>query len=203
MLRFFILSASLALYSCSTEEKTIPANLLITNSNHVFSNDNDEDRFALRFLPSDSGLIKSEYTYFDILSGKLSLTIYSPDEEVIYQHLWAVSDCFSMADNHYLNEEQKIAKFLDTFRHFFDAKNFNTIGDLRITGVLRSADLVYQREIEGDPESIGFSFIQEDFCVMYARKSRRAVLLRALRKDILRNYNLAHQHARADLPFAQ
>jgi hypothetical protein len=159
-------------------------------TDHFFSSRQDKDHFTLEFLPSDSQSSKDEYTHFDILSGNLLLSIYDPQHRKIYSHKWPVSNCYSMADNHYLNEEQKIEKFMSVFYHFFDSSQFNSMNEIKITGILKSADKLIQQEIESDPNSIGFSFIQEDFCVMYSAKSERAVLLRALKKDLLKKYNL-------------
>jgi hypothetical protein len=203
MQRFVLLIGIFALSSCSNQEKTIPAESLTAEAHHFFSNSDSKDYFALGFVPSDPGALKNEYTYFDILSGNLALAVYNNQHALLYQHKWAVSDCFSMADNHYLNEDQKIEKFQRTIDQFFDEGKFNSMDDIRITGVLRSSDKKYLDEIKSDPGSVGFSFIQEDFCVMYARKSHRAILLRALRKDILRRHNLAHYYEPADISVAQ
>jgi hypothetical protein len=193
MLRFLIPFGILASISCSNEQKTIPTDHLRKETRHFFSNDRVEDRFLVEFVSSDPSAIRTEYTHFDILSGNLMLTIYDDRNHQLYFHKWAVSDCFTMADNHYLNEDQKIQKLLDTFEHFFDSEKFNSIADMQITGILASSDSIYRNDIETEANCIGFSFIQEDFCVMYARKSRHAVLLRALRKDLLKRYNLLNE----------
>lgn len=178
------------LFSCTNREQRIAADALRKETYHYFSNRQSKDYFVLRFLCSHCEAGRNEYTNFDILSGNLELSIYSSDKTNIFRHEWSVSNCFSMADNHYMSEAQKIEKFLHTVDHFFDSSKFSRMDELVITGILSSADSLLRREIEADTNSIGFSFIQEDFCLMYSGKSTKAVLLRALRKDLLHNYGL-------------
>lgn len=178
------------LSSCANGDERVVASDLRKESDHFFSNDLTKDHFVLEFVYTDPQQKKEEYTHFDILSGNLHLSIYDRSGQPIFEHRWSVSDCFSMADNHYMNEDQKIARFLSVVDHFFDESNFSTMADLKLTGLLKSEDSVVAQLITTDPTTIGFSFIKEDFCVMYCRKSQKAILLRALRKDLLRKYNL-------------
>lgn len=180
----------LLLFSCTHTEHKVAADALREETYHYFSNSQTKDRFVLQFLCSHCASEPREYTYGDILSGNLAMSIYAGDNKTIFTHQWSVSNCFSMADNHYMSEAQKVEKFQSIVDHFFDSAKFASIQELKITGVLKSADLQLQRDIEGDSNSIGFSFIQEDFCVMYSRTFQQAVLLRALRKDLLQKYGL-------------
>jgi hypothetical protein len=177
-------------FSCTQTEYKVASGSLRKETYHHFSNTRNKDHFDLQFVCSQCEAGSQAYTNADILSGGLALSIYSSDNKTIFTHRWSVSDCFSMADNHYLSEAQKVEKFLYTIEHFFDSSKFTGIQDLKITGVLRSADLPLKKDIEADSNSIGFSFIQEDFCVMYSKTFQQAVLLRALRKDLLKKYGL-------------
>jgi|SRR5688500_3258038 len=190
MLRYLIFFSVCAIFSCSNERPPFGENALRKHAYHFFSTAEHKDKFTIQFVTSHPDVSRAIYSNLDILSGYLSLSIHDKNERLVYTHKWAVSNCFSMADNHYLNEEQKIEKFLHVVEHFFDSTHFSTVKEIKITGVLDSKHLRLKDEIESDPSSIGFSFIQEDFCVMYARKSQQAVLLRALKKDMLKRYNL-------------
>ena len=189
MIRCFYFICVCAICSCSNKNPGISENALKKEARHFFSNDKHEDTFVLQFVPSASfsGL---PYTNIDLLSGFLTLSVYDVNHRTLYTHKWGVSDCFTMADNHYLSEDEKVQKFLNVVQHFFDHAHFARMPQLKITGVLKSSDLLLKEELEGDSTTVGFSFIQEDFCVMYARRSDRAILLRALKKDLLRKYNL-------------
>jgi hypothetical protein len=175
---------------CTNNGEHFISESLERETHHYFSNLQSKDHFLLEFLGLDTLSKEDGYSYFDILSGNLRLTIRDEKGNKIYSHVWGVSDCYSMADNHYLSEDQKIAKFLTVVNHFFDESNFNSIADLTITGILKSSDDDYRNDIASDSTSIGFSFIQEDFCVMYSKKFQKAVLLRALKNDLLKKYNL-------------
>ena len=190
MLRYLILFSVCGIFSCSNERPPLSENALRKQAYHFFSTAEHKDKFTLQFVTSDLNPSRSEYSNLDILSGYLTLSIHDKNDRPVYTHKWAVSNCFSMADNHYLSEDQKIEKFLHVVEHFFDSTHFSTLREIKITGVLDSKHLQLKDEIESDPASIGFSFIQEDFCVMYARNSQQAVLLRALKKDLLKRYNL-------------
>jgi hypothetical protein len=178
------------LLCCAKNDEYFISQSLERETHHFFSSLQSKDHFLLEFVGLDTSAKETGYSYFDILSGNLRLTIRDDKGNKIYSHVWAVSDCYSMADNHYLSVDQKIAKFLAVVDHFFDESNFNSLADLAITGILQSSDDVYRRDIATDSTSIGFSFIQEDFCVMFSKKFQKAVLLRALKKDLLKKYNL-------------
>ena len=178
------------LLCCAKNDEHLIRQSLERESHHFFSSLQSKDRFLLEFVGLDTLSKQDGYSYFDILSGSLRLTIHNEKGNIIYSHLWKVSDCYSMADNHYLNDDEKIAKFLTVIDHFFDESNFNSIANLKITGILKSSDDDYRNDIASDSTSIGFSFIQEDFCVMYSKRFQKAVLLRALKKDLLKKYNL-------------
>jgi hypothetical protein len=180
----------LMFFSCTHTDYKVAADALRKETYHHFSNTGNKDHFDLHFVCSQCEADSQEYTNSDILSGGLELSIYSNDNKNVFTHRWSVSDCFSMADNHYMSEAQKVEKFLYTVDHFFDSTKFTGIQELKITGILKSADLPLRRDIEADTNSIGFSFIQEDFCVIYSKTFQQAVLLRALRKDLLRKYDL-------------
>jgi hypothetical protein len=190
MPRYLILFSICTIFSCSNERPPLSGNALKKQAYHFFSTAEHKDKFTLQFITSDLDSSRTEYSSLDILSGYLILSIHDKKDRLVYTHKWPVSNCFSMADNHYLNEDQKIEKFLNVVEHFFDDTHFSTLTEIKITGVLDSKHLQLKDEIESDPTSIGFSFIQEDFCVMYARNSHQAVLLRALKKDLLKKYNL-------------
>lgn len=178
------------LLGCAESDEHLINESLERETQHFFSSLHAKDHFLLEFVSVDTLSRKGGYSYFDILSGSLRLTIKDVKGNKIYSHVWEVSDCYSMADNHYLSDDEKIAKFLSVINHFFDESNFNLIGDLKITGILKSSDAEYRNDIASDSTTIGFSFIQEDFCVMYSKKFEKAILLRALRKDLLKRYNL-------------
>lgn len=178
------------LLACAESDEGLINESLERETHHFFSSLQSEDHFLLEFVSLDTVSKKNGYSYFDILSGSLRLTINDAKGNKIYSHIWKVSDCYSMADNHYLSDDKKITKFLSVINHFFDENNFNSIAHLKITGILKSSDDAYRNDIASDSSSIGFSFIQEDFCVMYSKKFEKAILLRALRKDLLKRYNL-------------
>jgi hypothetical protein len=178
------------LLACAESDEHLINEPLERETYHFFSSLHAKDHFLLEFVSVDTLARKGGYSYFDILSGNLRLTINDAKGNKIYSHVWEVSDCYSMADNHYLSDDEKIAKFLSVVSHFFDESKFNSIDNLKITGILNSSDDSYRKDITSDSTSIGFSFIQEDFCVMYSKKFEKAILLRALRKDLLKRYNL-------------
>ena len=134
-----------------------------------------------------------EFEGADVLLGYTHFTIFTVEGQKIYDYRWEVSNYFWKSENQYMDEEAQIEWFWNIFDHFFDEQNFSRISDMKITGLLRSSDADYCQDIMADSTSIGLSFKVQDYCLSYSKKYQRAVLLRALRKDLLEKYNLHYQ----------
>ncbi|MBS1509038.1 MAG: hypothetical protein JSS79_20540 [Bacteroidetes bacterium] len=131
-----------------------------------------------------------EFLGTEVLFGSTRLRIFSSTGDTLYNFTWEVSNYFWKEDSRYLDESQRIQKFWNIFDHTLDESSFSPMSDLKITGLIYSTDEDFARDITSDSTNVGLLLNVQDYCIAFSKKYNKAIRLRAIRKSILKKYNL-------------